>query len=91
MGAIAIVKPISVHKGNLAGLKAVLEYIQDAAKTKSGELVFGWNCLKDRAFQQMLITKDLFDKTTGRQYVHFVQSFHERDWPCPQSLYQSQS
>lgn len=87
MTAIAIVKPISVRKGNLAGLKAVLDYIKDDVKTKSGELVFGWNCMKDRAFRDMLITKDLFGKTTGRQYAHFVQSFDPRDNITPELAY----
>ena len=84
MTAIAIVKPISVRRGHLAGLKAVLDYINDDAKTKNGELVFGWNCQKDRAFQDMLLIKNLFSKTMGRQYVHFVQSFHEWDNLTPE-------
>lgn len=87
MTAIAIVKPINVRRGNLTGLKAVLDYIKDDAKTKNGKLVFGWNSMKDRAFKDMLITKDLFGKTTGRKYAHFVQSFHEQDNITPELAY----
>jgi hypothetical protein len=73
--AIAIVKPIKVRIGNLAGLRAVINYIKDGYKTENGELVFGWNCLKDRAFQDILLTKNLFGKTAGRQYANFFFPF----------------
>lgn len=85
---IAIVKPISVRIGDLGGLKAVLHYIANKNKTQNGELVFGWNCQKDRAFQDMLLTKKMFGKTTVRQYAHFVQGFHERDNLTPELAFQ---
>jgi len=85
--SIAIVKPISVRKCSIAGLKAVLEYIADDVKTKNGELVFGWNCMVGRAFNDMLNTKNGFDKATGRQYAHFVQSFHEKDNLTPEMAF----
>lgn len=36
---MAIVKPIKVRVGNLAGLRAVLDYIKDDRKTQNGALV----------------------------------------------------
>lgn len=86
--AIAIVRPIRVRKGNLAGLHAVIEYIKDNTKTKNSELIFAWNCLKGKEFQQMLITKNLFGKTTGRQYAHFVQSFSDNDKLSPETAHE---
>ena len=87
MTAIAIVKPISVRQCSIAGLKAVLDYVKDETKTKNGDLIFAWNCMKNREFKDMLLTKNIFSKTTGRQYAHFVQSFHERDNLTPETAY----
>lgn len=81
---MAIVKPIKVHVGNLAGLRAVLNYIKADFKTKDGSLVFGKDCIPEKAFEQMLITKKAFHKDTGRQYAHFVQSFHRDDPLTPE-------
>jgi hypothetical protein len=36
----------------------------------------------------MLITKNIFGKTTGRQYAHFVQSFHDKDNLTPETAYE---
>ena len=66
MSDIAIVKPISVRQCSIAGLRAVIEYIKDGTKTKNGDLVFAFNCLKGREFQQMLITK--IRKRQGKDY-----------------------
>lgn len=81
---IAIVKPIKIRRGDNGGLRAILDYIKKDAKTQSSELVFGWNCQKDRVFEDMLLTKKIFGKTSGRQYAHFVQGFHPRDELTPE-------
>ncbi|MEG0050442.1 MAG: relaxase/mobilization nuclease domain-containing protein, partial [Clostridia bacterium] len=81
---MAIVKPIKVRVGNLAGLRGVLEYIKADFKTQDGELVFGKDCLPEKAFEQMLITKKAFRKDSGRQYAHFVQSFYRYDDLTPE-------
>lgn len=85
---MAIVKPIKVRIGNLAGLRAVLDYVKDGRKTRNGELVFGKDLLKDKEFQQMVIAKRAFHKDTGRQYSHFVQSFDPGDNVSPELAYE---
>ena len=76
---MTIVKPIKVRVGNLAGLRAVLEYIKDDCKTQNRALIYCKDLLKGKEYQQMVITKRAFHKDTGRQYAHFVQSFdHKR-------------
>lgn len=81
---MAIVKPIKVRVGNLAGLRAVLDYIKDVHKTQNGALVYCTDMLKGKEYQQMIITKRAFHKDTGRQYAHFVQSFDPRDNVSPE-------
>jgi hypothetical protein len=50
-------------------------------KTDGGRLVYmsGGSGNDGREFQDMVRTKNLFGKTTGRQYAHFIQSFHAKD------------
>lgn len=85
---MAIVKPIKVRVGSLAGLRAVLEYVQDRDKTQNGRLVFCKDLLANKEYQQMVITKRAFHKDTGRQYAHFVQSFDPRDTISPELAYE---
>lgn len=62
-------------KGKITNhLKHALEYIMNEAKTESGVLVGGWNCVPKFAFEQMVGTKELYGKTGGRQGYHFVIS-----------------
>lgn len=55
-------------------LKHALDYIMNEAKTESGVLVGGWNCVPNLAFEQMVGTKELYGKMGGRQGYHFVIS-----------------
>lgn len=86
---MAIVKPIKVRVGNLTGLRGVLNYIKADFKTKDGVLVFGKDCIPEKAFEQMLITKKAFHKDTGRQYAHFVQRFFAMNSPDNPQQYEN--
>lgn len=85
---IAIVKPIKVRIGNLAGLRAVINYVKDDEKTYNGRLVYMSGGMVGREFDDMVLTKKIFGKTTGRQYAHFVQSFHADDKLTPEIAFQ---
>lgn len=84
---MAIVKPIKVRTGNLAGLRAVLEYVQNDDKTQNGRLVFCKDLLRGMEYEQMVIAKRTFHKDSGRQYTHFVQSFSPKDPITPALAY----
>ena len=81
---MAIVRPINVRRGNLAGLRAVIDYVKDIEKTKGGKLVYMSGGIAGREFDDMLLAKKVFGKTTGRQYAHFIQSFHSGDKLTPE-------
>ncbi len=85
---IAIVKPIKVRVGNLAGLNGIIQYIQDPSKTKDGALVYGKDIVPEIAALQMIITKKAFHKDTGRQYAHFIQSFNRTDNLTPEQAFE---
>lgn len=55
-------------------LQNALEYIQNPDKTEKLFLVGSVNCLPETAFDQMLDTKKLFQKTNKRQGYHIVLS-----------------
>lgn len=59
-------------------VKTVINYAaKDAKKEKDDTLFIGINCADNPqiAAYQMTKTKELFDKTDGRQYKHYVLSF----------------
>jgi hypothetical protein len=75
---MAITKIMNIgagKKGKITNhLKNALDYIMNEAKTESGVLVGGWNCVPNLAYEQMVGTKELYGKTGGRQGYHIVIS-----------------
>jgi len=67
---MAVIKAVSSH----AGIKRALDYVMKNEKTER-TLLDGFNCNPDTARQEMTMTKQLYHKTGGRTYKHFVQSF----------------
>lgn len=52
----------------------LFKYITQGKKTEE-RLVTGINCRASSAFNEMMITKKMFNKTDGRQFKHFVHSY----------------
>ena len=75
--------------GGRGALGGVLRYTQQDEKTlwEGQRLVSGWNCTAQSALSEMLLTKERYRKTDGRQYYHFVQSFAETDDLTPQEAH----
>jgi len=67
---VAIIKAISSH----APITTVINYVTKKEKTNE-KLVTGINCEVSTAKEEMQTTKELYGKTGGRTYKHFVQSF----------------
>jgi len=81
---MAIIKMKPPKAGKIYGLKAILDYIQNPHKTDGGLLVSAKDCLLESAFKQMVLTKEDFQKCTGRQYIHIIQSFAKDDVLTPE-------
>ena len=75
--------------GGGGALGGVLRYVQQEEKTtwEDRRLVSGWNCTARSVYDEMRLTKKRFDKTDGRQYYHFVQSFDKQDDLLPQEVH----
>ncbi len=79
---------VKVRKGKAFGLKSVLKYIQNPEKTDGGLLVSAKDCLLENAFNEMMLTKNQYHKTSGRQYVHIIQAFSVDDPVTPEMAHE---
>ena len=71
---MAIFKAVS----SKAGIGAVIDYITKEEKTEE-KLISGKDCNPKTAKEEMQATKLIYQKTGGRTYKHFVQSFHNKE------------
>ena len=71
--------------GTMAG---VMKYVVQRKKTMLGDrwMVTGHNCVAQSSYLEMVTTKRRFQKTDGRQFYHFVQSFSAVDDLTPQEV-----
>ena len=69
---MATVTAISTKGGG--GGKKSLEYICRDDKTESKKYVTALNCSLPTAYQEFKNTREMYDKTDGVKYYHFVQS-----------------
>ena len=72
-----IVHFVNCKTQSSGGMKTVLGYVSLEKKTvrEDRRYVTGINCSPQTAYEEMRLTKQLYDKTDGRQYYHLVQSF----------------
>lgn len=71
---MAIIEAIS----SKANLKTIINYVTQDKKTNAN-LITGKDCLTESSLEEMLYTKNLYKKNTGRQYIHIIQSFDPKD------------
>ena len=69
---MAVIKAVS----SKAGIGQALDYVTKEEKTED-KLVSGLHCEPDTVKDEMQATKELWGKTGGRTYKHFVHSYHE--------------
>lgn len=64
----------------------VLNYVTRKEKTEA-KLLTGIGCSPETAKNDMMVVKELWGKTGGRTYMHFVQSFHEGESITPEQAH----
>jgi hypothetical protein len=79
---MAIIKAIN----SKASIGKGINYITKEEKTEE-KLISGINCNPETAIDEMKATKELYDKDTGRQYYHFIQSFNPMDRVSPETAH----
>lgn len=70
-------------------LGRALSYVKQEKKTlwEERQLVSGWNCVAQSAYHEMITTKRRFQKTDGRMFYQFVQSFDPAEEVTPQEVH----
>src|SRR5665648_1300427 len=76
---------IKATNPKVSTLKQGVKYITNPEKA---ELITGKDWLADNALEEMQATKKLYNKTEGRQFMHFVQSFKPDDPLSPSQAHQ---
>ena len=71
---MAIIEAIS----SKANLKTIINYVTQDKKTNVN-LITGKDCMAESCLEEMIYTKNLYHKISGRQYIHIIQSFNPRD------------
>jgi len=82
---MAIIKAVATRQK--AKLSSGIKYITNPEKTDQ-LLVSGKDCNPQTALAEMETTKELFDKTDGRKYKHFIQSFDPTDVIDPEKAHE---
>ena len=81
---MAVIKAVS----SKAGIGQALDYVTKEEKTED-KLVSGLHCEADTVKDEMQATKELWGKTGGRTYKHFVQSYHEDEHITPEQAHKN--
>ena len=80
---MAVIK--AVH--SRASIGRAVTYVTKEEKTED-KLITGKDCDPFRVIEDMNATKELWGKTGGRTYDHYVQSFHENEQVTPQKAHE---
>ncbi|MEG0091628.1 MAG: relaxase/mobilization nuclease domain-containing protein, partial [Oscillospiraceae bacterium] len=80
---MAVIKAVSSR----ASIGTAIKYVTKTEKTEE-KLISGINCTPIIATEEMKATKELWNKTNGRQYKHFVQSFMPGEQVTPAQAHQ---
>lgn len=81
---MAIIKAVS----SKAEIRQALDYVMKREKTEE-KLVSGLNCEPETVKDEMQFTKELWGKTGGRTYKHFVQSYHADEQITPEKAHRN--
>ena len=81
---MAVIKAVS----SKAGIGQAIDYVTKEEKTEE-KLVSGLHCEAETAKEEMQATKELWEKTGGRTYKHFVQSYHKDEKITPEQAHRN--
>jgi len=79
---MAIIKAVNSR----ASIANAINYITKGEKTEE-KLITGIECNPNTAIDEMKATKEMWHKTGGRQYKHFIQSFSPDDKVTPEQAH----
>ena len=81
---MAVIKAVS----SKAGIGHAIDYVTKKEKTEE-KFVSGLHCEPETVKEEMQATKELWGKTDGRTYKHYVQSYHEDEEITPEQAHKN--
>ena len=81
---MAVIKAVS----SKASIGHAIDYVTKKEKTEE-KLVSGLHCEPETVKEEMQATKELWGKTDGRTYKHYVQSYHEDEEITPEQAHKN--
>ncbi len=88
MATVTAVNPRGKGGGGLRGSLRYISQDEKALLAEKLKLVSGVNCSPETAYTEFMTTKRSFGKTDGKQFYHFVQSFHPDEAVTPEKVHQ---
>lgn len=82
---MAVIEFINASNSTNKGMKRAINYIKNPGKTDA-HLIRGKECSPDTAYDEFIMIKQNFNKETGRQFIHFIQSFSPCDKATPEVI-----
>ena len=79
---MAVIKALASH----VSVKAIIRYVTREDKTNEN-LVSAYHCSPYSAAEEMEVTKQLYGKTGGRTYAHYIQSFAPGEDVTPEKVH----
>ena len=80
---MATIEFINRKNKTYQAMNRVINYIMRPDKTRD-DLTYAELCKTETAYRDFIQVKQLFEKETGRQYIHFVQSFSPEENITPE-------
>lgn len=80
---MAVIKAVSSH----APIGTAIDYVEKREKTEE-RLLYGIGVTPETAKEEMQATKEIYGKTDGRTYKHFVQSFASGEDITPEKAHE---
>lgn len=84
---MAVVEFINAKNYKNQNLKRVLAYIKRDDKT-SEHLIHTKDCMRESDYDEMQAVKEAWNKTGGRKYIHFTQSFSPDEPIAPEEAFE---
>ena len=57
----------------------IWQLLKQLVQKQNANLITGKDCLAESCLEEMLYTKNIYHKNSGRQYIHIIQSFDPKD------------
>lgn len=80
---MAVIKAVNSQ----ASIGKAINYVTKEEKSEE-KLISGQNCNPKTAIDEMKATKEEWNKTTGRQYKHYIQSFDPKEKVTPEKAHE---